>query len=585
MATPVIQIDPQTGERINSAPASPAVQIDPSTGERVSDSQQNAFTPDQSNTLNNIKQAGIGAAKGLLHTATALPSYAGEKINSLMGYKQPEAVTGREQLYTPSNTAQSVGHGLEQAGEFLLPAGAEKAGAAKLASLAPRLGEYAAPIAKGLMSAGSTGAINAAQGGSFGAGALSGAAGAGAGALASKVAPQIAESAIGIRKTMRGNGREIGQAVLDETKGLSPDTIAESAKNKIGSLYDERQGILDAASSKPAPPIRGLLQAPQQEVPLSAARIPKATRGGLFPAEENQGWHLNQEGETVPGEYGYGNPLPKPEFLSGSAHPELSGRYAPPKGTLLSRQQGIGDALPTDEFGRVIHPQTPEAITPPTSMANRVASLAPARGVIGNALGEARGMEAPTLHRQLTGMNDFLHTGAVSGEPIPENITPAHLGRLQQGFSDEHLTWNPERHESANAAGKSAYGSMTGELERVAPETVPINTRISNLIPAKNAAESTSRNAPMLQKLVGRAGAHTGALIGAGIGATEGRREGGIPGMIGGGLTGLVAPELIATPEGQMFAARSLVSPAGRAAGKLIQGSTLQLNRKNPDQQ
>src|ERR1700757_868348 len=60
-----------------------------------------AITPQQSESLHNLGQLGVGAAKGLLHTVTALPAMAGEKINSLLGNKQPESVTGREQQYAP----------------------------------------------------------------------------------------------------------------------------------------------------------------------------------------------------------------------------------------------------------------------------------------------------------------------------------------------------------------------------------------------------------------------------------------------------------------------------------------------------
>ena len=56
----------------------------------------------------------------------------------------------------------------------------------------------------------------------------------------------------------------------------------------------------------------------------------------------------------------------------------------------------------------------------------------------------------------------------------------------------------------------------------------------------------------------------------------EGRREGGIPGAIAGGLTGVLAPELIASPEGQMLIARSL-NKAG--ALKPLVGAALQADR------
>ncbi len=191
-------------------------------------------------------------------------------------------------------------------------------------------------------------------------------------------------------------------------------------------------------------------------------------------------------------------------------------------------------------------------------------------------------MEAHTLHGQVSSMNDFLHRGAVSGEAIPESVTPSHLGRLQQGFSDEHLRWNPDIHEQANAAGQRAYGAMTGELERTVPGTAPINRRISSLIPAVRAAESTDRNAPMAQKIVGRFAAPTGAMLSGLYGGEEGYRHGGLPGAIAGAAGGIAAPLLVATPEGQMVMARTLNhAPAMTPA---FTGALLQADRKKENQ-
>ena len=69
----------------------------------------------------------------------------------------------------------------------------------------------------------------------------------------------------------------------------------------------------------------------------------------------------------------------------------------------------------------------------------------------------------------------------------------------------------------------------------------------------------------------------TGALTLGGIGALEGRREGGMPGMVAGGLTGVLAPELIASPEGQMALARTLGNVNGM---KPAVGLLSQTNRK-----
>ena len=171
-----------------------------------------------------------------------------------------------------------------------------------------------------------------------------------------------------------------------------------------------------------------------------------------------------------------------------------------------------------------------------------------------------------------------LGTRFATGQPIPEQVTPRELLDLRRGFNEEHGRWNPELHEPTVAAGRRAYGGLTGEFHRVLPEAEPLDTRISNLIPVKNRAQITALGDNPMQKVLGRVGAHTGAAtLGIG-GALEGRREGGTPGMIVGGLTGLVAPELIASPEGQMIAARAL-NKAG-ALRPVVGGAAQVIKRK-----
>lgn len=464
----------------------------------------------QQSTLSKIgsvaSDLGVGALKGAGSTANNLghlivPDWALNASNKHLGTNFPVPTAEQQEGYfKPANTTQAVGKAIEQGGEFLIPGGAEERGAAKLASLAPKLGRFAEPLAKIGTSAVSSGLVNKAQGGEFGTGAAAGAAGAGLGQGIKALAPKVAETALRIGKSARGGGRDIGSAVLNETTGIRPESVSESAKGKISSLYAERQGLLDQASVKPNP-VKGLLKSPDEEIPL-------------------------------------------------------------PSSGVLRRAAPVGS-------GPI-----------PSTLPNPSASLSPARNVLSEAMGKARGMEAPTLHSQVGSMSDFLHRGAVTGEEIPENITPSHLSRLQQGFSDEHLRWNPDVHEMANAAGQRAYGAMTGELGRTAPETVPLNTRISNLIPAQRAAESTSRNATTGQRVLGRFGAHSGALLGGTVGAGAGYREAGIPGAIAGGATGILAPELIASPEGQMAAAR-LMNKAGSLRPAV--GVALQANRKDKD--
>jgi hypothetical protein len=210
---------------------------------------------------------------------------------------------------------------------------------------------------------------------------------------------------------------------------------------------------------------------------------------------------------------------------------------------------------------------------------NPVASLRGARGHVSDAMSRAAAQNAESLHGQLGQQADFLNRRFNTGEQIPENVTPRDLLNLKRGFSKEFLgRWNPETHGDTIATGRNAYHALDSELDRTVPEAAGLNQRISSLIPVVHRAESVSRNAPTISRALGRFGAHTGALTMGGLGAVEGGREHGIPGAIAGGLMGVLAPELIASPEGRMAIAR-----AANSARTLrpLTGAALQLTRGN----
>lgn len=408
-----------------------------------------------------LKNLGIGAAKGLGSTVSSADDFARQHLPAFMtntgfGFGKPEDIPAVKNSLKPEGTMQALGKGAEQAAEFLIPGAAEE----KAVSAVP---EIARPLARIGTSALSSGIVNKAQGGGFGAGAAAGGIGAGIGQAASKIAPQIAESAIGIRKGDRAFGKTPGQAILDETKGIRPETVASSAQGRISSLTPELE---NAAAASP-----------------------------------------------------------------------------------------------------------------------RMANLQPARDVVSGAITKATGRNAAGTVGQLRPMDTFLNQRFDTGAAIPSQVHPSELLNLKRGFNDEFGHWNPETLPGVSGTGRSAYHALDQELDRTVPEAQGINQRISSLIPVAKRAESADRAAPIAQKLVGRAAAHTGALTMGGLGAVEGRREGGLPGAILGGVTGLVAPELVATPEGQMITARTLASEGGRTAGKLLQGAALQANRKKDDEQ
>jgi hypothetical protein len=429
------QIDPETGERVGA-------QIDPNTGERIAAPPAN-WDVTASNTIGDVLK---GAGKGV-----------GSTLNSIGHAVYPDALakhfTGapskeqQDSYFKPVNTAQSIGKGVEQAGEFMIPGGAED----KLAMKAPELLRPAARIG---LSALSSGAINKAQGGSFEAGMGAGALGSGIGQGLKAAAPVVAETALGIPKAARAFGKTPGAAILNETRGIRPETIAESAQGRLGELNPE----------------------------------------------------LENAAANAPGH----------------------------------------------------------------------ASLRPAHGVIQSAMDKAASQNAEGLHSQLGKQQDFLSRDFKTGQLIPPDVSPSKLLDLKRGFNEEHLRWNPEMHDRALSTGRQAYGALDQELDRTVPQAAALNQRISSLIPVAQRAESVSRNAPTLQRGLQRFGAHTGALTLGAAGAYEGRREGGLPGAIAGGLTGVLAPELVASPEGQMAIARSL--NRARALRPAV-GAALQLNR------
>lgn len=502
-----------------------------------------------------------GATQGLEHTLGGL----GNLITR--PFVSPEFAQ-RQKSYlaattTPQNTPQKIGYGAEQIGEFLAPGGAEK----KAISLAPRV---IRPLAEIAIPALSSGAINKAQGGDFTTGALAGGAGAGIGAGLRKAAPIVAETALGIPKAARAFGKTPGRAILEETRGIRPETIAESARGRLGELNPELERLANEASTRPNP-ARALLPAPVEEIPLAPYPSPRnpRTRPMTFNAE------IKSEEPMEPRS---GNPMAdiseypgiNPHYLSGSEHPELSGRITP-----LQRPQQV-----TTRMGVLLRRPEVEAGAIP-ALPNRTASLEPGRAILREAAGQAERENAAGLHGQIGRMQDFLTRRFGTGKEIPAEVTPRELLDLKRGLSEEHLGWNPETHKRALSAGRRAYGALDRELDRVIPQAAGINQRISSLIPVAQRAESISRNAPTLQRALGRFGAHTGALTLGGIGAAGGYREGGLPGAVAGGLTGVLAPELIASPEGQMAIARSLRAARGLRPAV---GLGLQLNRERNQQ-
>jgi hypothetical protein len=418
-----------------------------------------APTAAEPSTMQKVGTGAMDLGKGILKGAGSTANNIGHLLypdflaKHLTGAPSSEQ---QESYFKPANTPQAVGKGVEQAAEFMVPGGAEEAGAEKLATLAPKLGKVAKPLASVATSALGAGVVNKAQGGDFSTGAAMGAGGQVLGQGLKAAAPLIAETALGIPKAARAFGKTPGAAIINETRGIRPETIASSAEERLGQLNPQ----LNAAAAR--------------------SQIP--------------------------------------------------------------------------------------------------ASLLPARGIASAEIGKAQAQNAPRLYNQIQNMDSHLTSRFDTGAPIQPNVTPSELLDLKRGFGAEHVhNWNPEISDRAKGVGRQMYHALDSELDRTVPESAGLNQRISSLIPVSQRAESVSRGASVPQRVLGRFGAHTGALMGGTAGMLEGRREGGTPGAIVGGLTGVLAPELIASPEAQMIAARSLNKVGGL---RPLVGASAQLDRK-----
>jgi hypothetical protein len=183
----------------------------------------------QQSIVQDVKNLGIGAAKGAGSTLWNLGSMNPDPIDAIMNRTQQ-----KPGYLTPQDGAQSLGYGGEQAAEFFAPMGAEE----KAVSLLPDALKGVGKI--GAQALGS-GVVNKAQGGSFGGGALAGGIAGGVGKAGEALAPAIAESALGVRNVDRNFARTPGKAILQDTKGIRPGTIASSAEGKIGDLTSQME--------------------------------------------------------------------------------------------------------------------------------------------------------------------------------------------------------------------------------------------------------------------------------------------------------------------------------------------------------
>jgi hypothetical protein len=198
--------------------------------------KNNAPFADRHPYLQAAHDVAIGGVKGIGNTLNNVGSYiVPDRLVKAVGGTVPTEQQ-KKSYFEPKNTAQAIGKGAEQIGEFLVPLGAEEKLASKVGELAPRLARYAVPALRIAENAVETGVRNKIQGGDFKTGAALGAGGAIASPIARKAAEGLAEIAVAPGKRLLKSIPEdvdIGKTVLDNSTGVRPGTISKQIGEKI----------------------------------------------------------------------------------------------------------------------------------------------------------------------------------------------------------------------------------------------------------------------------------------------------------------------------------------------------------------
>lgn len=218
----------------------------------------------------------------------------------------------------PHGIMQHIGKGTEQAGEFFVPGLGEDAMASKI----PTLLEGATEVAPNLMKVGKiglsavgSGIVNKAQGGDFSTGAIMGGAGEGGAQGLKAIAAPLAETALGVRATDRipeinldeaAAKRSPGAAILAETTGVRPGTIASQSFKKVGTLTDT---LDDAAREAEGPAYMGPARETAQSWNESALRRNE-------PSAINKTGNIVDQVSEWSGAPGVGNKVPIPDQVS-----------------------------------------------------------------------------------------------------------------------------------------------------------------------------------------------------------------------------------------------------------------------------
>lgn len=482
--------------------------------------------------------------------------------------------------------AGKVGFGAGQTLQFMLPGEAEASSGARLAEMAPRGLKFLGQTLPKVIDAA---AISKFQGGSPLLGAVTAGAGEGLALGLNKAAPSIAESALGIRRAERAYGKTPGAALLQDTKGIRPATVARSAQGKIGALTSDIEDMAKEASvptitrtGEPQrlalPPGKVGTEIPASPEPPKAAAIPAEGVTVLRPADLTK---LDVDPNAPPQRLLPLGPVNPPQQLpltegetvflpDNGQRPEGFDRKRAYKGqVLLPQAEGDGAPFPLNQRLGALGMRVDQ----------NTVSLQPALNEIDQRMAVAARQNDPTALKTLGRVRERLTQEIGTGNPIPMDVTPKRALDLKRGvgrIGNYHS--EPEFDRSVGSkAGKAAARAIDQTLdEALGPEFASKNQRISSLIDVKNRAASAARGAGMADRVLHRVGAHTGALTGAVGGGVLGYEKGGVKGAATGALLGAILPEMIAAPTGKIAAARlmnaaprlnRLVLPAVLAGG------------------
>ncbi len=199
-----------------------------------------------------VTNAVIGAGKGALHTAQNLSDMASV---AFPGGGVHVRVPGDDAKLAPTNTPQKVGYGLEQAAEYMIPAGVEAQGVKALDAAAQ--GMKAAPVVRTLgrgaisaLSAGGVAGVQTKDPGQAAKAALTAGGTAGALNAIKEAAPAVGRATAAVLgKTTGAGSNPIQQAVKNPSPALVEQMRNPDESEVVGSLKDALQNLKDSRAS------------------------------------------------------------------------------------------------------------------------------------------------------------------------------------------------------------------------------------------------------------------------------------------------------------------------------------------------